>query len=333
MRSTDNFHFHTILVATDLSQSATEALRYAQALARVHRARIVITHVIDPVGYAFPSGLPGSLAADAAAREEVRRMEDETRRQGIQVQSEVQSGIICDRILQSVRETHADLLILGTRAHTSAGKAALGAVARQLLARTPCPVLAIPARMATGAAAVTGAAADTGAVADAAKGSTVHAAAGFDQDAGKAEIRLPRAGVWPNVLIATDFSVASLEALDYAARVTCDHLTVLHAEPCREPQLGGGCLERLRFLAPFNESHTLPVDHVVKQGEASQLICAEAERMQADLVVIGAPGEEFAEQDLSGSTVLQVITGVNCPVLCVPSTLASQFDKVVEEVA
>lgn len=311
MRSTDNFHFQTILVATDLSQSANSALCYAQTLAHAHRARIVITHVIDPVGYAFPSGLPSSLSADAAAREEVRKMEAETRRQGIQVQSEVQSGVICDRILQSVRETHADLLILGTCAHSSAGKAALGAVARQLLARTPCPVLAIPAQTAE----------------DAATDST------FAKATGEAEIRLPKAGVWPNVLIATDFSIASLEALDYAARVTCDHLTVLHAEPCREPQLGGGCLERLRFLAPFNESHTLPVDHMVKHGEAAQLICAEAKRIHADLVVIGAPGEEFAEQDLSGSTVLQVITGVNCPVLCVPSTLTAQFDKVVEEVA
>lgn len=294
MHPAGNFHFQTIMVATDLSQTSTTALRYAQALAHAHKARVVITHVIDPVGYAFPAGLPGTLANNAAAREEVRRMEAETRQQGIQVHSEVQSGTICERILQSVREAHADLLILGTRARTSAGQAALGTIARQLLARTPCPVLAITE---------------------------------------EAEMHLPSSGVWSKVLIATDFSLASLEALDYAVRVTSDHLTVLHAEPCHEPQLGGGCLERLRFLAPFNESHTLPVDHKVQDGEASTLICAEARWMHADLVVIGAPGEDFAEQDLSGSTVLQVITGVRCPVLCVPSTLAAQFDKVTKEVA
>jgi hypothetical protein len=28
----------------------------------------------------------------------------------------------------------------------------------------------------------------------------------------------------------------------------------------------GHCLEQLRFLAPFNESHTVPVEHIVDTG-------------------------------------------------------------------
>ena len=38
----------------------------------------------------------------------------------------------------------------------------------------------------------------------------------------------------------------------------------------------------------------------------------------ADLVVLGSPVNELAEADLYTSTVLQVISKVSCPVLCVP---------------
>jgi nucleotide-binding universal stress UspA family protein len=282
MPGSPEFHFDTIVVATDLSEASSSALRYAQAVAQVHGARIIITHVIDPVGYAFASGVPAALGQDKAALEEIHRMEEETRRKGIPVHSQVETGVICDRILQSVMDARADLLILGTRASTGAGRAALGTVARQILARTPCPVLTVP------------------------RG---------------AERHIPRGGGWQRVVIATDFSVASLEALAYAHRCAFSQLAVVHAEPCRDHKEHEACLERLRFLAPFNEQHTVPVEHIVDAGEAADLIIREAERMEADLVVLGAPIEELQEKDFASSTVLKVISGVRCPVICVPSTL------------
>ncbi len=276
------FHFETIVVATDLSEASSSALHYAQAVAQVHKARVIITHVIDPVGYAFASGVPVALGQDKAAIEEIYRMEDETRRKGIPVHSQVETGVICDRILQSVMDARADLLILGTRARTGAGRAALGTVARQILARTPCPVLTVP------------------------RGSERH---------------FPRGGGWQRVVIATDFSVASLEALAYAHRCAFDQLNVVHAEPCRDDREHAACMERLRFLAPFNEQHTVPVEHIVDCGEAADLIIRESARMNADLVVLGAPIEELQEKDFASSTVLKVISDVHCPVMCVPSTL------------
>lgn len=282
MSSHSEFHFQTIVVATDLSEAASSALRYAQAIAQFHGARIVITHVIDPVGYAFATGLPSTLGHDRAAIEEIRRMEEETRQKGIAVHSRVETGVICDRILQSVNDAKADLLILGTRARTGAGRAALGAVARQILARTRCPVLTVP------------------------RGAEKH---------------IPKSGGWQRVLIATDFSVASLEALAYAHRCTFDQLSVVHAEECHDDRERLACLERLRFLAPFNEQHTVPVEHIVDCGDAPALILREAERLHADLVVLGAPIEELQEKDFASSTVLKVISHVHCPVMCVPSTL------------
>ncbi len=288
------YRFQTILVATDFGESSSAALQYAQAVARTHQARIVITHVIDPASYAFPTGLPASLALDMEAREEIQRMEEATRRQGIPVHSQVQTGMICERILQSVKEMHADLLILGTRAKGYAGRTALGTVARQVLTRTPCPVLTVSREM------------------------TEH---------------LPHSGCWQRVLIAIDFSVASLEALDFAHRVTMNALTIVHAEPCRDRHEGETCMERLRFLAPFNESHTVPVEHVVATGDAAEVIVREAAKRNADLVVLGSPADDLSEEKFESSTVLRVISEVKCPVLCVPSSLRAPLAAIVKEVA
>jgi len=291
MTNQNRLQFHTILVATDLRQGGSSALRYAQAIAARHQAVLVVVHVIDPVGYAFPQGAPDAAVADDAAGEELRRIEEETRLQGIPIHSVIETGVVYERILQAVLDHHADLLVLGTRAKTGIGRSALGTVARRLLAKAACPVLTVPP----------------------------------DAD--------QPAGCWRRVLVATDFSPASLSALGHAQRIADEHLIVLHAPQQPVDHACSRELEQLRFLAPFNESHTVPVEHVVSSGEAGKVIAHHARDFNADLVILGSPVDELAEEDFHTSTVLQVISAVTCPVLCVPSMEGSQVKAVAEEVA
>jgi nucleotide-binding universal stress UspA family protein len=269
--------FRTIAVATDLSDPASAALRYAQAMARMYQSTLVVVHVIDPLAYAFPEGAPLLLAANQAAAEELRRIEEETSALGIPVHSVIESGIVCDRIFQAVKDHHADLLVLGTRAKTEAGRVALGTVARQLLARSSCPILTISPGVKT----------------------------------------LPWAGCWGRVLVATDFSPASICALQCAHQIALRQLILLHV-PEGEGVRAAHCQERLRFLAPLNESHTVPVEHIVEAGKAADLIQQYAEKFAVDLVVLGSPTRVLAEEDFHSSTVLQVVSRVRCPVLCLP---------------
>jgi len=270
--------FKTILVATDLSHSGSCALEYAKRIAQLHKSTLVVVHAIDPAGFAFPEGLP-QAANDQAAREAIRKIEQETRAQGIEVHSLIETGIIYERILLAVADHHADLLVLGTRAAAQAGRAALGTVARRLLAFAPCPILTVPPA---------------------------------------ASANLAHAGRWERVLVATDFSAASLSALGHAQNITGSQLFVVHATADTSREKHAHHLERLRFVAPFNESHTLPVEHIVAEGEAGRVIAKEANRLRADLVVLGSPRDELKDKDLQTSTVLQVVAGVSCPVLCVP---------------
>ena len=294
MNTRNRLQFNTIVVATDFTDTASSALHYAQAVALRHKSVLIVVHVIDPVSYAFPEGIPEYAAADEAAREELHKIEEETRRHGIPVHSVVETGIVFERIMQAVQDHHADLLVLGTRAKTGIGRAALGAVARRLLARAECPVLTVPPN---------------------------------------SEAHLPWAGHWRHVLVATDFSAASLSALGHAQRIAYEQLMVVHAADDRG---GDDCkryIEQLRFLAPVNESHTLPVEHIVCPGEAGRVIVEHAKHFRADLVVLGSPGVELAEQDFHTSTVLQVVSQMECPVLCVPCVPYPLENEALDEVA
>ncbi len=271
--------FKTIAVAIDLSEATSPALRYAQVMARMYDSTLVLVHVIDPLAYAFPKGAPSLVSANAAAAAELKRMEEETSALGIPVHSVIESGIVCERILEAISEHHAELLLLGTRAKTEAGRVALGTVARQLLARSRCPIMTISPDALTS---------------------------------------LPWAGCWRRVLAATDFSQASIRALRCAHQVALRQLVLLHVPQGENGLEDIRCRERLRYLAPFNESHTVPVEHIVAPGSAGKLIAEYAEKFGADLVVLGSPENELAEEDFGTSTVLQVISKVKCPVLCLP---------------
>ena len=286
------FSFKTIVVTTDLTHSGSCALEYAKRIAQLHESKLVIVHAIDPAGYAFPEGMPESVVRDQQARDALRQMEEEIRNQGIPTHSVVETGVIYERILQAALDHHADLLVLGTRAIAKIGRAALGTVARRLLATAPFPILTVPPA---------------------------------------ANANLRSAGHWQNVLVATDFSHASLDALDRAQAIVGGQLVVLHVTNEPVDSSHQNRLERLRFLAPFDESHTVPVEHVVTAGEVGQVIAEHADRFRADLIVLGSPIDELRDEDFETSTVLQVISNVRCPVLCVPSTRDAPAADVVHE--
>ena len=123
-----------------------------------------------------------------------------------------------------------------------------------------------------------------------------------------------------NRSVGDGFLLCSLAALTAAHRIAHDELIVLHSSEAESDVERRRQLERLRFLAPMNESHTVCVEHIVTSGEAGPVIVDFALTRQVDLVVLGSPATMLSEQDLQTSTVLQVISGVHCPVLCIPTS-------------
>ena len=139
-----------ILVPTDFSADANAAFDYALALARKFDAPVHLVHVVeDPLAAGVWSseiytaeiaGLQVNLVRDAEQR--LRRSVPDT---AGTVSTEVRTGNAAKQIVDAARETHADLIVMGTRGRTGVAHVIMGSVAERVVRLAPCPVLTLRA--------------------------------------------------------------------------------------------------------------------------------------------------------------------------------------------
>lgn len=139
-----------VLVATDGSEDAMEAARYAAALLRSLRPRITLLHVIpEPV---IPPGdiemRPRDLVEiEKAMLEGAQAILDRSRQPfdeaGLPVEGLIREGDAAEQILQVVREEEMDLVVVGSHGAGRAERAILGSTSDALVRAAPCPVLVV----------------------------------------------------------------------------------------------------------------------------------------------------------------------------------------------
>jgi nucleotide-binding universal stress UspA family protein len=137
----------TMLVATDFSEHADQALEYAAELAAQLDATIHLLHVVtNPVmggpelAFVHPSLIEhATTAAQTALEERAARLRD--RVQVGPVQLEV--GDPRDEIDRVAAEIGADLIVMGTHGRRGVRRLLLGSVAESVVRTAPCPVLTV----------------------------------------------------------------------------------------------------------------------------------------------------------------------------------------------
>lgn len=130
-------------------------------------------------------------------------------------------------------------------------------------------------------------------------------------------------------MVATDFSdggdVALREAFELATRHDA-HVTVVHVAPRGVSQemlhTARQSLENLVRNAP------VPTDIRLLTGVASREIAYEAERVETDLVVVGAHGAHWLRDAFLGSTAEMVVGLCRIPVLLVKFPAAYDYETV-----
>ncbi|WP_201977700.1 universal stress protein [Hymenobacter rubidus] len=143
------------------------------------------------------------------------------------------------------------------------------------------------------------------------------------------------------ILCPLDFSAASAGLVAYAAALavaTGAELRLLHVcEPQEDPtgqqpdaKVFGSCKGRMQELQASAEQAGVARVHTgMVRGEAAPEIVAEADRQQADLIVIGAHGQTGLTRFLMGTTAEIVLRTARCATLLVraplqPETAAAQ---------
>jgi universal stress protein A len=137
-----------ILVPTDLSEGAEEALDYACELARQFGATVHLLHVIGiptlgvpELGVALTSTVIDSLVRDNQAA--LEQLADRKRTLATFGQVLLRTGDARDLINQTAKELGADLIVMGTHGRRGVSRALLGSVTETVVRTAPCPVLTV----------------------------------------------------------------------------------------------------------------------------------------------------------------------------------------------
>jgi len=143
--------FGSLVVGTDGSDTAKEAVRQAIELAQQIGASINVVSAYEPVSSQRLREEKGDVPKDLEwmvnPREDVDATlvgaADEVRGAGIEVETFARQGDPADAILDVAEERGADLIVVGNKGMTGAKRFLLGSVPNKVSHHAPCSVLII----------------------------------------------------------------------------------------------------------------------------------------------------------------------------------------------
>ena len=143
--------FRSIVVGTDGSETASEAVRQATELAKAVGAKINLVSAYEPVGNQRlreeRQQVPDDMQWMVNEREDVnatlRQNGEDIKEAGVNVETFARQGDPADAILDVAEEQNADLIIVGNKGMTGAKRFLLGSVPNKVSHHAPCSVMII----------------------------------------------------------------------------------------------------------------------------------------------------------------------------------------------
>lgn len=143
--------FKRIVVGTDGSETAAEAVRQAIDLAKLSGATLSVVSAYQPASgrrvQAEQAEAPADVQYEIGPREDVNLVLDavaaDAKKQGIEVQTHPVEADPADAILNVAEETKADLIVVGNKGMTGARRYLLGSVPNNVSHHAPCSVIIV----------------------------------------------------------------------------------------------------------------------------------------------------------------------------------------------
>ena len=143
--------FDRIVVGTDGSETAREAIRQAIQMAKISGATLEIVSAYEPISQERLRGegaeLPGDVQHTVNPREDVNLILEnaaaEAKRQEVPAIPHPREGDPADAILDVAEENRADLIVVGNKGMTGAKRFLLGSVPNKVSHHAPSSVLII----------------------------------------------------------------------------------------------------------------------------------------------------------------------------------------------
>jgi nucleotide-binding universal stress UspA family protein len=285
-----------ILAAVDFSESSNLAFRVAVGLAKMLSAELHVFHAFEaPMAFLnFPaSSLPAAFidkARDLVARK-LEKSRGTAVAAGVKAKSQLGTAPTAPAIVDMARRLGVDLIVMGTRGHTGLKHVLLGSVAERTVRDAPCAVLAV-------------------------KGAGIAASKPVER-----------------ILVAVDFSEDSNRALDSAVEFSKQfgaELHIAHALDLRFPVVAPyevvvpTCFIDEARQAAASKLNTMVqkaategvrgISHMSEVPAVSAIVDL-AEKLGADLVVMGTRGRTGLKHVLLGSVAERTLRHAPCSVL------------------
>ena len=143
--------FTRIVVGTDGSDTAAEAVGQAIDLARLTGATLSVVSAYAPVPkrriQGEAAGVPGDVAHEIGPREDVNLVlaaaAAQARAAGVEVRTHPVQDDPADAILNVAEEIKADLIVVGNKGMTGARRYLLGSVPNNVSHHAPCSVIIV----------------------------------------------------------------------------------------------------------------------------------------------------------------------------------------------
>ncbi|MEX2447582.1 MAG: universal stress protein [Solirubrobacterales bacterium] len=143
--------FKRIVVGTDGSETAAEAVRQAVDLAKLAGASLNIVSAYEPVSkrrlQGEQEGAPADVQHEIGPREDVNLVLDaaaaEAKKAGVEVQTHPVEANPAEAILEVADETDADLIVVGNKGMTGARRFLLGSVPNNVSHHASCSVIIV----------------------------------------------------------------------------------------------------------------------------------------------------------------------------------------------
>lgn len=298
--------FKYIVVPIDFSKTSREALPYAYKIALTYGSKITLLHAItmfeyDPHDPQHSFGSIDELYANIEASAHAHYddiIEDANKQAGdINIEKVTQRGISPHEVVSGyAKKNNADLIVMATHGRSGLSNILLGSVSEKVIQTAPCPVLVVKK---------------------------------------PTHVDLKKL-LFNNILVPTDFSESSRQAMEYAIAIAKKYrarITLMHAVEVRfHPAYYAGGVESIFDLDPdvkpriqaqleaFLQSFDLTgleVTSYVTDGDSHNEIVKTAQSQQHDLIVMSTRGHDEIADYLIGSTTDRVIKRAPCPVFVV----------------
>jgi nucleotide-binding universal stress UspA family protein len=288
----------TVLVPTDFSAESLKALPYAAGLVEKFGAKLHVVHVSE-VDFAVPGPAQPGKNFQLSDTEVKEQLEAMT---GGPVAATVhgRTGRAFDQICRFAREIEADIVVMSTHGRTGLKRLFLGSNAERVVQHSSSPVMVVR------------------------QGERESVAEGQPL-----QIR--------TILVPTDFSGSSRDALDYAvefgrrfgARLVLFHSFVVPEFVTTDPygshnmhptpeQARSAADDQMREFVKGIDFGGVDLETQITMGRAADEICDYAEEHQIDLIITSTHGRTGLMHVLIGSVAEHVVRHAHSPVLVLP---------------